>query len=50
LYPEEGKAKFVLGFQIENNYDFFMMFVVMSGIAAFILFFLSRKLQNLMKD
>ena len=50
LYPEEGKAKFILGYPIENNYSFFMVFVVMSGIAAFILFFLSRKLQNLMKD
>ena len=50
LYPEEGKVKFILGYPIENNYAFFMVFVMMSGIAAFILFFLSRKLQNLMKD
>ena len=50
LYPEEGKTKYILNYPIENNYAFFMVFVVMSGIAAFILFFLSRKLQNLMKD
>jgi len=50
LYPEAGKAKHILGVPITDNYDFFMMFVIMSGIATFILFFLSRKLQSLMKD
>jgi POT family proton-dependent oligopeptide transporter len=50
LYPEAGKSKQVLGFQIENNYDFFLMFVVMAGLASMILFFLSRKLQTLMKQ
>jgi POT family proton-dependent oligopeptide transporter len=50
LYPEEGKTKFILGLPIENNFNFFMVFVVMSGVAAFILFFLSSKLQKLMKD
>jgi POT family proton-dependent oligopeptide transporter len=50
LYPEAGKSKQILGFQIQNNYDFFIMFVVMAGVASFILFFLSRKLQTLMKQ
>jgi POT family proton-dependent oligopeptide transporter len=50
LYPEEGKTKFILGLPIENNFNFFMVFVVMSGVAAVILFFLSSKLQKLMKD
>jgi len=49
LYPEAGKSKNILGFGIENNFDFFIMFVVMSGAASLILFFLSKKLQSLMK-
>ena len=48
LYPEPGKIKTLLGFQIENLYDFFMVFVVMSGVAAIILFLLSKKLQKMM--
>lgn len=48
LYPEPGKVKSILGFHIETMYDFFMIFVWMSGIAAFILFLLSRKLQKMM--
>lgn len=50
LYPESGKSKELLGYTIANNYDFFMLFVVISGVAAVILFFISRKLQNLMKS
>lgn len=48
LYPEPGKVKSLLGYHIENMYDFFMVFVVMSGVASVILFFLSRKLQRMM--
>lgn len=48
LYPEPGKVKSLLGYHIENMYDFFMVFVVMSGAASVILFFLSRKLQRMM--
>ncbi|MFN6373818.1 MAG: peptide MFS transporter [Chitinophagia bacterium] len=50
LYPDAGVTKNIMGYNISNNYDFFMLFVVMSGTAALILFFLSRKLQKLMKD
>lgn len=50
LYPEAGKSKEMLGFGIENNFDFFIMFVVMAGAASLILFFLSKKLQSLMKQ
>lgn len=50
LYPEAGKSKEMLGFGIENNFDFFIMFVVMAGAASIILFFLSKKLQSLMKQ
>lgn len=46
-YPEGGHVKSFLGYQIENLYDFFMLFVFMSGSAAIILFLLSGKLQKL---
>ena len=48
LYPEAGKPKNFLGYAMENTYDFFLLFVVMAGIAAIILFILSKKLQKLM--
>ncbi|WP_321330702.1 peptide MFS transporter [uncultured Bacteroides sp.] len=48
LYPEAGKVKLLLGFRIENMYDFFVIFVIMSGIASVILFLLSKKLQKMM--
>ncbi|MFM6983994.1 MAG: peptide MFS transporter [Chitinophagaceae bacterium] len=37
-----------LGMQISTLYDFFMLFVYMAGIASIILFFLSKKLLNMM--
>jgi POT family proton-dependent oligopeptide transporter len=37
-----------LGMQINTLYDFFMLFVYMAGIASIILFFLSKKLLNMM--
>ncbi|MDD3080183.1 MAG: peptide MFS transporter [Paludibacter sp.] len=48
LYPEAGKPKYLLGFEIANLYDFFMVFVVMAGIASLILFLLSGKLDKMM--
>lgn len=48
LYPEAGKAKHFVGFEIASLYDFFMIFVVMAGIASLILFFLSKKLLKMM--
>lgn len=48
LYPEDGKVKTFLVFQIETLSDFFMIFVVMSFAAALILFLLSKKLQKMM--
>ena len=45
LYPEAGKpAPVFMGVQITDLYTFFMVFVVMSGIAAIILYFLSKRL------
>ena len=49
FYPEEGISKSFMGYPIENLYDFFMLFVFMSGTAAVILFLLSGKLQKMMK-
>jgi len=34
---------------METMYDFFMLFVVMSGVAALLLFLLSRSLGRLME-
>ncbi len=48
LYPEPGKVKTLLGFQIDTMFDFFMVFVVMSATASLILFLLSKKLQKMM--
>lgn len=48
LYPEAGKTKMLFGIQIENLFDFFMVFVIMSAVAALILFGLSKWLQKLM--
>jgi len=38
----------LLGFQITNLYEFFMIFIVMSGVAAAVLFVLSRWLKKMM--
>lgn len=48
LYPEAGKTTQLLGFKIENLHDFFMVFVIMSGVASLVLFILSKKFQKLM--
>ncbi len=48
LYPEAGKSKMFIGFEVSTLYDFFMIFVVMSAIASLILFLLSKWLQKLM--
>jgi POT family proton-dependent oligopeptide transporter len=48
LYPETGKPKFIFGVQIATLYDFFMLFVIIAGVAAVILFLLSKRLQKLM--
>jgi POT family proton-dependent oligopeptide transporter len=39
----------ILGYQINNLYDYFIMFVIMAGIASLILFGLTGWLQRLMK-
>lgn len=48
LYPDAGKTTVFLGYKMNNLYDFFMLFVFMSGIAAIVLWVLSRRLQKMM--
>lgn len=43
-----AKATSIFGFQISNLFDFFMVFIIMCGIAAVILFVLSRWLEKRM--
>lgn len=40
----------ILGITITNLYEFFMVFIVMTGLAAGILFFLSSKLRKMMHE
>jgi POT family proton-dependent oligopeptide transporter len=47
LYPD-GKTTSFVGYEMSNNYDFFILFVVMSGVASGILFLLSKQLQKMM--
>lgn len=48
LYPENGKTTSFIGYEMTNLYDFFMLFVVMAGVASIILFLLTKKLQKMM--
>ena len=48
LYPENGKTTSFLGYHMSSLYDFFMLFVFMSGITALILFALTRRLQKML--
>ena len=48
LYPEVGKPTSIFGHQIVTLNDFFMIFVVFSGIAAVLLFLISRWLLKMM--
>ena len=48
FYPEGGKTKTFIGYEITTLYEFFMLFVGMAGAASLILFFLSKKLQKMM--
>jgi POT family proton-dependent oligopeptide transporter len=49
LSPTDGKTTSVLGYQMNNMYDFFMLFVVMAGVASVILMLLTKKLQQMSK-
>lgn len=49
LYPGKGPTH-ILGYTVNNLYDFFMVFVVMSGIAALLLFVLTFWMEKRMGD
>jgi proton-dependent oligopeptide transporter, POT family len=42
------KFQSILGYDINSLYDFFVLFVVMAGVASLILFLLTKKLQVMM--
>jgi len=47
FYPEEGKAPPVLlGYEVTNMHEFFIIFVVMSAAAGVVLFFLARPISR----
>lgn len=48
FYPDGGKTTSFMGYQMSSLYDFFVLFIVMSGVASIILFFLSKKLVKMM--
>ena len=48
LYPEQGKITSFMGYQMSNLYEFFMLFVILAGVASLILFGLTKSLQKLM--
>ena len=49
LYPGQGPTT-ILGFRITNLYEFFLVFVVLSGIAALLLFLLTFWMERKMRD
>ncbi len=49
LYPDKTPTSFLGIYQMNNLYDFFMLFVVMAGVASLVLFLLTKKLQTMMK-
>ncbi len=48
LYPEGGKVTHLAGYEIATLNDFFMIFVILSGAAAVILFLLSKMMLRMM--
>lgn len=49
LYPGE-KATSIMGYEITNLYDFFMVFVIMSGIASLLLFIVTYWMEKKMGE
>jgi POT family proton-dependent oligopeptide transporter len=48
--PAPAEFPSFVGFQITNLYEFFMVFIVMTGVAAGILFILSSWLQKMITE
>ena len=49
LYPDNKTTNFLGIYEMNNLYSFFMLFVFMAGIAALILFLLTKQLQKMMQ-
>lgn len=49
LYPDNGKVTQFLGYEMHNTFDFFVLFIAMSGLASLILFLISGKLKKMME-
>ncbi len=49
-YPEGGVSKSFMGYEVATLSDFFMLFVIMSGIAAVVLFGLSSWLNKMIEE
>ncbi len=50
LYPDNRTTNFLGIYEMTDLYSFFMLFVAMSGIAALILFLLTKQLQKMMQS
>ncbi len=52
LYPDPSNPQkpVLLGLQIHDLYDFFMVFVIFSGLAAIVMFAISKKLTQMMHE
>jgi POT family proton-dependent oligopeptide transporter len=48
LYPEKGKITSFMGYEMHNMHEFFMLFVIMAGVASAILFLITKQLQKMM--
>ncbi|RBL90684.1 peptide MFS transporter [Chitinophaga flava] len=48
LYPDKGKTIIFGGYAIHNAYDFFLLFVIMVGVAAVVLLMVSKRLSTMM--
>jgi proton-dependent oligopeptide transporter, POT family len=48
LYPEQGSTTSFMGFAITNLYEFFLINIALSGLAALLLFMIARRLQTMM--
>lgn len=48
LYPEKGKTTSFMGYEMNNMFEFFMLFVIMAGVASAILFLITKQLQKMM--
>jgi POT family proton-dependent oligopeptide transporter len=48
LYPTEGQTTSFVGYKISNMYDFFILFIILAGIASVILYLLTFRMKKMM--